>query len=399
MRFFHKENPLRIKIPHGPWVSRILFFLSFWLFTGAALYADTTLRYDHKDIYRLLVKISWWCVLLAVANLIFLSDYTIRQLLLFILISFLLYISYKNSGYRWFLQSFIILLSAKHVRWRQLVTDSTVYYALLLLSIFLCYCVGLTHGMGFTRGDRIRVDIGFIQPNLFGAYIMVLAMLWVSARYERLKFWDYGIVAAAAAAAWFLPHSRTSSMILVLLLIALFVMKKWGDRLLSLPAIRILFLLVYPACFFVSLISSYLYAENKTLLVLVNKLLTGRIALAHSFIEFYPVTLMGQKIKLVSSSKSILTGQPSAILDNAYMRLYIHIGVITTVIALAMLVSVVYYALKKNNQALLINLTLFALYGLAEFRITKITANVFLIAFAFLFQKEDTPPAVKREGT
>ena len=54
---------------------------------------------------------------------------------------------------------------------------------------------------------------------------------------------------------------------------------------------------------------------------------------------------------------------------------------------------------RSSYQALLINLTLFALYGLAEFRITKITANVFLIAFAFLFQKEDTPPAVKREGT
>lgn len=385
-----RNNPLHLRFPHHEALSALLFYMSFWGFTTVSLYCDTTLRYDYKDIYHLLIRIGWLCVYLAVINVLFLSDYKIWHLLLFLCMGILLYISYKNSSYRWFFQSFLILLSAKHVKWNHLMKGCCAYYALLLLSIWLCCQTGLIYQMDFFRGNHLRTSIGFIQPNLFGAYLMVLALVWVAARYEALRIWDYLIILGIAIYVWIGPNSRTASVILLLLLLAIPIMKRFGNRMISNRFFQAIFLLIYPACFFISYIGAYYYDSERTIFVLLDKLLTGRISLAHAFTTNYSITWMGQKLHLVSSSQSALTGQPSSILDNAYMRLYINVGIVTTAIALIMLISIMWYAIRQNNQALILGLSLFAIYGLAEFRITKITANVFLIAFVYLFTpKED----------
>ena len=117
MNILKIRNPVQLKfIPHYQTISAILFYITFFVYTTVSLYGDTTLRYDNKPVYRLLIRIGWYCVYLAMFNAIFLADYSIGQWIMLIGIGITLYISAKHASYRWFYQSYILMLSACNVR-------------------------------------------------------------------------------------------------------------------------------------------------------------------------------------------------------------------------------------------------------------------------------------------
>lgn len=379
-----RVNPFLIKSKYSYIISQILFYVSFWGYLSAILIGTTTIRYEYKDIYELLLRITWLCVVVSIINIILFTDYKIDQLLLYTIIAVLLYISYGNCGERMFLQSFLIVLSARKTNWKNLIKNTLVFYICILCLLFLMYFLGITYDMNMHRGEELRYTYGIIHPNTLGHHIMVLAFIWVAVRYKVLKWFDYFFVGLMAVFTWSGPHSRTSFIMIVGLLILMFLMQLWNEKIMDNIVFKLLCILCYPVCLAFSLLTCYFYNEANSTFVAMDQLLSNRVRLGHQYLQDYYHTWFGQKIVMIGSQKAAKTGKGYIYLDSAYMRLYVSIGIIGMVIAILILMAIVCYCLRQRNWGALIGLLLFAVYGISETSITYLYRNVFLILFAYI---------------
>ena len=90
-----------LKIKNREAISAFIFMADLLVYTFAMMMTNAAVCQDSDVLRHLLVKIGWCCVIVAALNIIFLSDYSMGKIIAIVLLSVLLYISYKNSGNRY----------------------------------------------------------------------------------------------------------------------------------------------------------------------------------------------------------------------------------------------------------------------------------------------------------
>lgn len=385
MNFFMIKNPLYLKSAYTKRISCFLFYLSFFMYVIASVLRDTTLKYDYADIYSFLLNFYWIPIWIAIVNILFFTDYTIGQLCIYIIFAVVYWVSYRNyANYRLY-HSFLILLSARHIEWKNFIKKALILYGTLLLVVFFGYCFDLLKSVDiYYRGDEVRWTLGFVHPNLLGGYIMVFAMLWVTERYENFNFWDAIVVLALAAFTWKGPASRTSSLIMGILLFFAIISKKYGKWLLKNAITRLAIIYIYPLCFLFIFCCSYLYDEKNVFLVKLDAILSGRVRFGHLFLDKYYHTWFGQKIKQINNRTAMLTGKSAMYLDSSYMRLYVGVGIVGCLITLWIFTRIMRYAVENARWDIISGSIAMAIYGISELYITYIHWNFYLIVFASL---------------
>jgi hypothetical protein len=385
MNFLYRKNPLCVR---STWVKKLsvfLFYLAFFLYVAASMLRDTTLLYDYTKVTDILSSFYWIAVILAAANILLLGDYTVGQMAGYLLFAVVYWISYKNYGnYRLF-HSLLILLSARYVEWKPFVKRTFFFYGAMLLFVFFAYGFGLLTSVDiYYRGDVVRWTLGFVHPNLLGGYLMVLAMLWVAVRYETFNFFDVLVVLLLAAFTWVGPASRTSAMIMGLLLLIVLLSKLCGRWLLRSPILRFALMYVFPICFLFIFTCSYIYSDENPLLVKLDAALSGRVCYSHMFLDKYEHTWFGQKVKQVNNRTAMLTGKQAMYLDSSYMRLYIGVGIVGCLVTLWIFTRIMRYAVENARWDIIAGAAAMAVYGISELYITYIHWNFYLIVFAAL---------------
>ncbi len=385
MNMLCKPNPIRLRFAWTSKVSVYLFYVSFFMYVAASMARDTTIRYSHVEFYRFLLYFYWIPVILAAVNILFLTDYTVRQMIIYTAFAVALWVSYKNfDNFRLF-HSFVILLSARNVEWKTFVKRTFLLYGALLLAVFLAYCAGILYGVDiYRRGDMVRWTLGFVHPNLLGGYVMVFAMLWVAVRYEAFRAADAVGIILLSVFTWFGPSSRTSALLIVLLLAIVLVSKLCGKWLLRCPVTRFCLIYSYPICFLLIFACSYLYSDDSAFFVRLDSLLSGRVRFGHLFLEKYYHTWFGQKVKQVSSRSALLKGTQTMYLDSAYMRLYVGFGIVACLITLWIFTRIMRYAVENARWDIISGAVVMAAYGISEQYIINLHWNFYLILFAMI---------------
>lgn len=75
-----RPNPFQLKNINSQEISSVLFYVCLWTYTFCLAYRDTTLLRSDKKTASILLNVSILCVYVSIANIIFFSDYTIKQL-------------------------------------------------------------------------------------------------------------------------------------------------------------------------------------------------------------------------------------------------------------------------------------------------------------------------------
>lgn len=365
-------------------ISNILFYISFYGYLIVYVLDMTTIHYDYPELYTLFVHISWGCVILSLINVLLFTDYNLIQKLIYIAITALLYMSYKNSNLNAFLQSWIIVLSARMTKWDKVAKYTLILNGVMIIVAFVLYQLGITHELQFNRADEMRICLGFRHPNFLGTHIMSEALLWIAVRFKKLNMIDYIIVGVMAIFIWIVPNSRTAAYIIILSMIMTMIMKLFGNQLVKKKVFQVLCLLVYPILFLFTFMISYFYDSNSAFFLELDSVLSNRLYLAHWYLQKYLHTWTGQKIVSVGTIKSMKTGKPYCMLDSAFMRLYISLGIIAMIIAFVMLIGIVWYSLKIDNRGILIGILSFAVFAIVQPQLLYLYRNFFLIAFAYI---------------
>lgn len=367
--------------------SKIFFYVLFYAYCALSV-----IYYNSSLIHRLpwykghYIKISLILCLIAVIYMVTLSEFSIKQLLGRLILVAILYVSYKHVGTPRVLVGWAIVLSAKFEidELNKLLRNSWIYLLVFLVIQGFLYLAGITVSANAYRGDFLRWDMGMKYPNTLGGYLLVLCCFYIMYKFKNMKIYDYIIIAAVVGVMWFGVACRTTTILLVLIVLFQLAYRFWGDKLLDIKWIQAILVLLYPFM----LVASYFAARwiniDRKILVFIDNILAGRISYGAVFLKEYRFSLWGQRIKTVDEFTAMQTGTPTRILDNAYLRLYINFGALATIIFIAMSVALMWWAIKQKRMEIVAMLVVVALCGMSESYIIYTYFNMFMVLFAFV---------------
>ncbi|MCD8010257.1 MAG: hypothetical protein LUF34_05615 [Lachnospiraceae bacterium] len=385
MKWLKKRNPFYINSTRTPAVSQMLFFLMYAGYLICRTVLFTTVRFENDKV-RMTRHVLWMCFFVAVFIVVFLCRYTIWQMLVIALLTAVyvkIYWTTSKQEYL-FLHSIMIVFAARETEWKTILKFTLVAFLALIGGTIFLSMTGEISTVEVYRGDRLRLSLGFPHPNSFAFYLLCVVLMWVLLRFEHLKFYDYIAWMAIAAFAWWGPNSKTTTFSVLLLIPLIWILKKWGNSLLKSRLVRSICLCIYPFMALFSFLGSYFYQADSVLYTKIDKILfTGRLGLAYEFLIKYPITMFGQRLKLVGSVVAAQKGTTAYILDNCYMRTLMNDGVIAFILMLAMFVFLVYRAIQMNDKGMLAVLMIMAVYSVYENYFNRVGFNILFFQLCF----------------
>ena len=176
----------------------------------------------------------------------------------------------------------------------------TAFFSLFLIAVYALTAFlapeNFTYVLRFEGGvvSAVRLTFFFSHPNMVAAVVMMMCGAYMYLNYERLGFGSYAVVLAIALLVLFLTDSKTSTALIVLLVVCFAGQKRWGifARRGMKGFIALLPLLLFGSVF---LVAGPFYNDS------LGNLLTGRVSLWHYCLLNQGVTLLGQQFMATQS--------------------------------------------------------------------------------------------------
>jgi len=327
-------------------------------------------------------KVALILIILASMSVIFFEKYSLKQIifLLFILLIGILCFLFKRENWLYF---FIISLSfVKSYDEKTFKRLLFTFCAVILFTVF-SNRVGIINQYVMLRGDINRYSFGFLHPNILGAISMTTIFLYVYLKSGYLSKISYCALFLSIYAVYYFTESRSSVFMTSLFLLACLI--KQNKKIDKIQAAIGIFI---PITFFMtSYIFSKNYQINTSIYYYLDKILSSRISLAHSYLIQYPVRAFGNSISFIGTYESSITyGTTATILDNAYIRFLLVDGWVITLVLLILLTGVQLRNYLNKDYLLSTILTFFLAYGLFERYLFDFTINIFLLTILLCVQ-------------
>ena len=129
----------------------------------------------------------------------------------------------------------------------------------------------------------------------------------------------------------------------------------------------------------VSYILVYLYGKKVQFVVKLDEIITSRFSSGFFYLTRYGFSLFGQKIETVSTREAVEIGKKAMILDSAYIRLSVVMGVVFLGLFIVMYIYIIKRALDEKRIELVIYVLFFLITGFSESYTLGIYNNLSLI--------------------
>ena len=209
----------------------------------------------------------------------------------------------------------------------------------------------------------VRMYMGFIHCNVFGAFLTTIFICHFFLRFYKLTVLDYLYGGFLFAISFFVAYSRTNA---IIMLVAIIVIKYYTKPRKNLLNITIAVMVVV-AVF--SVVCSVYYDPNNSVMVEINAAMTGRLSAAKSAYDEYGFSLMGQDFQTIFKTDTVAfgeAGKQQQVIDNSFMHLLVHYGIIPSIILLWYYFSNTYWLYKNHRMDLLFVLFLSFIQGVSE---------------------------------
>lgn len=291
------------------------------------------------------------------------------------------FVSWRQSGEGWLFWVALFVVCANGVRLRPL---AKITFALSLATLFVTMTfaqLGLIENWVFSRNNEVRYCMGFDQPNALGCYLLSLCVAFTAMRFGKNPAPDLVLIGIVVALNLTVANSRTSALLMLLqaaVLLIFYFVRNEGTRSCFRRCFAVALLLVIVVSFYFMVA----YNPSSTIHAALNKLLSGRLYLAHGYYSMQPLTLIGSTFEgFAPIYRSSRTGLAAFCLDNAWCHLVIRFGIVPAVLLMAGYFAL-FLKLIKNRKwdALLFGLLMMGIYGFSETVGIRVECNFFLFA-------------------
>lgn len=307
-------------------------------------------------------------------------------LVLFGIISILMYLS--TGGFPRYLYAFILIFFLRNFSLEKLIRVVLPTTVALIIFIILSSKLGLIRDYMEISGNRIRHYLGFKYALFPSTIMMNITGLSLYKNKEKLSF--FKIILLLGSIFWIFKQTNSrltfvSSLLLIILGIMLNFFPKILDRFRYL-----LFILIpsYLYAFLISLVVVNRFKMGDALLIVLNKVLGGRLYLATKSLLIHGYGLLGKNIQWVGNgltNQGLKATGEYLYVDNMYIQLLQRYGLIFLLIFIVIMTLALYKLYISKSYFLLSISILLAYHAVIDDLIFYWHYNFFLILLALPF--------------
>ncbi|MFQ6838317.1 MAG: hypothetical protein ACLRSU_12470 [Thomasclavelia spiroformis] len=277
------------------------------------------------------------------------------------------------------IKTLLLVLASKDINIDRNLKINFYIRIFLIISVIILFYYGKTDDYIMIRNNQIiRSGMGFGHPNTFAGTIFSSFMIWCYFKLYKMRWYNYVLAVTFIIFIDILCNSRTAEFVMIISLILLFFAQTF-PRFLTSHIFKFFMYIEFVFMTVLSLIGVFLYRGRGDLGLLIDNLLTGRLRLANSFLEKYGITLFGNKIEFISSRIAIEENTYTWVLDNMYLYILVHLGIIAFILIFLVLKKIIDVLYETNNMAGILVLCLYMIFGLSETGMLRFEYNSFII--------------------
>ena len=312
--------------------------LFYYLFFVLLLFAKCVGLYDGQPAFKILLVLA----LAAWAVKMWLTDYSIKELICIAILLGLGGLVYLTSGEKGALLYMFMITGLKNVPIkRAFAVGATVWSGVFLLfswlnALHLLESPFKVHDK-FGLGPVIRWGLGYSHPNVLHVSYLVLVMFLVYVIGEKYN-WKHAIGFMLGNALVFLYSLSSTGVIAVTFYLGLSLYGNYKNQLNNIE--KVLIQAVLPVCVLFSLIAP-LVLQGRAFED-VNNLTNTRLNLAKYFLTLQPPTLFGTRVA------NLITSQLT--MDNSYVNAFVTYGVVLFTLIIGFYLALIYKCCKEQRK-------------------------------------------------
>ncbi|NEG89961.1 hypothetical protein [Bifidobacterium aerophilum] len=299
-------------------------------------------------------------------------------------ISILALLNYYFTGLSILLEGIITILAIRGHKFDYVINYIFRWSLLCLMIHFLFLLIvlpGRIDSYFYNDGTRNRFNFGYSHPNVFSAYIVNMALICIWLSYKKISAKKMLCITMVTFAVAALTQTRTLIVSTVFIIAVITFCKRIHDsnKLLSFVAG-----LIFPVVGLLYFISWNLYLRSNSLVLKIDKLLSGRILLGSYVYSNNGFTLLGRDMSDRSTTWSSLFPITRFTFDDFYSYLLLNIGVVWFV-----LIAIFLWMLsKRGNNKVNCFIIIWSVLGITEVHGLNVYSGFVVLLLVFLLNKK-----------
>ena len=361
------QTQQKVQEQSGYTLAQLIFWPTFCLLVIIHCITNTSLIFLDVWWMSLVYFLRYLLYVVVLVKIFFLTGYTLKDMVLCALLAFAGGMSFLFTGHPALLELGLLIIFAKDMPPRKVLTVMTCLKALAVVLTVAFSCLGILTTLQYQNGSEgFYNTYGFCHRNVLGANMAFLCLSWFYLRFDKLCKWDLLLWLVLSIGTYLLALSRSSLIVMAVVMAGMYLARQMRDRILSLPHLRKIVCGFFLLLLLFSILTAILYNPNSGFWVLMDKFLSKRLRFANKCLTEYGLSVFGQNLPFVSSLEAQTSGTAKLILDNAYLRAILYYGVIPGCIFLLFYLRSLDLACYRKNVALIAALLIFTVYGLSE---------------------------------
>lgn len=386
---------MTLKIRKENYTAAEIMFLFIWTFYSVCFFVTGSELGIDYDVEMLSRFARYATILMQLFMLICLKRYRVRDCLKYMAVfGFVIVIEFFNSDSSLLVYVLFIIL-AQYADIKKILRYDIILKSCTFIIIVGMCATGVTSNYTAVINGTYKQSFGFSHPNTFTVYVLVILVEWLCVRYEKMKWYEWMIVAGSALVTAQIGGGR-SSVYTFGIVFLLFVLASLRPKWFFIKPVKLAFIAVTPLMAIVSFWAVSLYDQGNAAIIALNKIMTNRISMAARFLNTYKLGAFGQEIEYVSSRESQTNDIASNILDNAYIRCALDWGIIALIVIVIAYSLLFYNLLKKQRIEFALFCLFFVLLGIGETYMLKPIYNLSLLCLLGLRSTEESVAERKR---
>lgn len=282
-------------------------------------------------------------------------------------------ITYIFTSYWAFFDLFFIGVFYKNKDYQKIL--KTIFFSILAAVIVVVglYFLHFMPDYIVLRDDgRERISLGFSHPNTLGRIILLISVIYVLIRRDRMKLFEYAVMGIAAVFIYIYPNSITSAFLIILMISILLFKKIYTflrkKEIIENRLIRRVCIIMLPLIVAALFIILAIFMKNSGFIADFPKTLQSRVIMGKKAIDIYGISLFGNDITFTSSLNIFMnkSNEEYFVVDNFYYYLLIKFGLIAFAYYLVMYFKRIIKSIKEKDVYRLMTCMIFMIYSISE---------------------------------
>lgn len=379
------ESIIRRENPENSITIRLSEFL-YLLFLGLMLFAKGIGLYDGQSTYKVFLVLAFLCIALKMC----ITEYSVKEWTLILLLLALSAVVYRVSGEKGVLICMVTVTAMKNVSVKRAFGVGLVVWTIAMGGRFLTslICIGSVQTAVQTKnisGAVLRYFMGYSHPNVLHISYLILTAFFIYCVKETYNWKHFLILVMGNLVLFFYSYSFTGTLIVMVYITLSYYVRKRQISRLEYFLVR----LVFPVCVLFSVMFPMVLQGNA--FEIADKIFNNRIHLAKHFLTLENMTLFGNNLAAITTEVIAM--------DNAYVFSLVVYGIPIFLLICVGYLATVEFSIKQKRNMELAMFCCFFIAGITEpFLFNTSFKNLTLLFVGeWLFARMDAKRAGEKE--